>query len=71
MIFLVGGIISSLLLLPTLLSQTARVPRTTSVPTAILLLVYGVTFLSLGMTTASLGSFISFVLWVAIAGLKH
>lgn len=71
LVFLVGGILSSFLLLPTLLSETSRVPRATSVPTAILLLVYGITFLSLDMVTASIGSFVSFVLWLAIAVLKN
>ncbi len=66
-VFLSGSLLSVLVLLPTLRDSTAKVPLGTALPSALLSVVYGSTFLSLGMTLSGVGSFLICCTWALIA----
>jgi hypothetical protein len=70
MVFLVGGIVGAVILLPTLIDSEARVPRRSSVPTMVLLATYTVTFYTLGMNLASFGAVLGTLVWAGIAVLR-
>lgn len=52
-IFSVGNVGFALTLIPTMLNPQAQVPRTTSVPIAVILVLYVVAFASLAMPVAA------------------
>lgn len=69
-IFLAGSVFSLLVLLPTLRDSMANVPLETSLPSAGLGLLYGGTFISLGMTMSALGALLTGLAWSVIAFLR-
>ncbi|WP_224333809.1 hypothetical protein [Haloprofundus halobius] len=70
LIFLAGSVFSLLVLVPTVRDSTASIPLGTSLPSASLGVVYGTTFLSLGMTMSAVGSLLTCVMWGVIATLR-
>ena len=69
-VFLVGSVISIVFLAPTLRDHTARIPLGTSLPSALIGVVYGASFYSMGMSFSATGSFLTGVLWAGIAALR-
>lgn len=69
-VFLCGSVFSLLVLLPTLRDSMANVPLGTTVPSASLGVIYGTTFLSLGMTLSALGSLLTGLMWTLVAVLR-
>lgn len=70
LIFLAGSLFSLLVLVPTLRDRMANVPLGTSVPSAAIGTIYGVTFFSLGMTLSATGSMLTGFMWALIAALR-
>lgn len=68
--FLLGSVFSLVVLLPTLRSPMASVPLGTSVPSAIIGLVYGFTFFTLGMPLSAVGAGATGLLWSLIAAVR-
>jgi len=69
-IFLLGSVFSLVVLLPTLRDPMANVPLGTSLPSAVIGIVYGVTFFSLGMPLSAVGATLTGVLWSLIAAVR-
>lgn len=69
-VFLLGSVFSLVVLVPTLKDPMANVPLGTSLPSAIIGLVYGFTFFSLGMTLSAAGAAATGLLWSLIAALR-
>jgi len=67
LIFLGGSVFSLVVLVPTLRDQMANVPLGTSLPSATIGIIYGTTFLSLGMTMSAAGSILTGLMWSVIA----
>lgn len=63
LVFLAGSASSLFVLLPTLRDATANVPLGTSLPSAVIGLVYGVTFVTLGMPLSAAGAFLAGSMW--------
>ena len=70
LIFTVGSVFSIIVLTPTLRDKMATIPLGTSVPSALIGLVYGSTFFTMGMTFSAAGSLATGVLWTLIAALR-
>ncbi len=70
MIFLAGSVFSLLVLAPTLRNSMANVPLGTSLPSAMIGIIYGTAFLTLGMTLSAAGAFLTGVVWSLIAALR-
>lgn len=70
MIFLLGSVFSLVVLVPTLRDPMANVPLGTSLPSAIIGVIYGVTFFSLGMPLSGVGAALTGILWSVIAALR-
>lgn len=70
LVFMVGSGLSIVFLAPTLRDATARVPLGTSLPSMAIGMVYGVTFLTLGMTFSALGSLAAGTMWALIAAIR-
>ncbi|NEU57305.1 hypothetical protein [Halorussus sp. MSC15.2] len=70
LVFLLGSVSSILFLAPTLKDHTARVPLGTSLPSAALGVVYGVSFYSMGMAFSASGALLTGVLWAGIAAMR-
>lgn len=70
LVFLAGSSFSIVVLAPTLKDSMASVPLGTSVPSALLGIVYAVTFLTLGMTLSAAGSLLAGGMWSLIAALR-
>ena len=70
-IFLGGSLISIVSLTPTLRSPVASVPWATSLPSATIGLVYGATYLSLGMQFSAAGSFAAGLMWSLILAFRR
>lgn len=70
LIFLVGSMFSLLVLVPTLRNPAANVPLGTSLPSALIGVVYGIAFLTLGMTLSAVGALLTGVIWGLIATLR-
>jgi hypothetical protein len=70
MIFLAGSVFSLLVLAPTLRDSMANVPLGTSLPSAMIGIIYGTAFLTLGMTLSATGAFLTGVIWSLIAALR-
>ena len=70
LIFTVGSVFSIVILTPTLRDKMATIPLGTSVPSALIGLVYGSTFFTMGMTFSAAGSLATGVLWTLIAALR-
>lgn len=69
-VFLFGSVFSLVVLVPTLRDSVANVPLGTSLPSATLGVVYGLTFFSLGMTMSAVGSLATGVMWSLVAALR-
>ncbi|WP_101295641.1 hypothetical protein [Halegenticoccus soli] len=69
-VFLAGSTFSIVVLAPTLRNSMARVPLGTSVPSCLIGLLYGVTFLTMDMTFSAVGSLLTGVLWALIASVR-
>ncbi|WP_336002265.1 hypothetical protein [Halorientalis halophila] len=69
-VFLGGSVFSLVVLVPTLKDRMANVPLGTSIPSASLGIVYGVTFFTMGMTMSAVGSLTTGVMWSLIAALR-
>jgi hypothetical protein len=69
-VFLCGSVFSLVVLVPTLKDRMANVPLGTSIPSASIGIVYGVTFFTMGMTMSALGSFSTGIMWSLIAALR-
>ena len=70
LIFLCGSVFSLVVLVPTLRDSMANVPLGTSLPSATIGVVYGTTFLSLGMPMSAVGSLLTGGMWSVIAFLR-
>ena len=70
LVFLLGSVFSIAVLAPTLRDATARVPLGTSAPSALIGLVYGATFFSMGMSFSGAGSALAGIMWSLIAFLR-
>lgn len=70
LIFLAGSVFSLVVLVPTLRDQMANVPLGTTLPSATIGIVYGTTFLSMGMLMSAVGSMLTGIMWSAIAFLR-
>ena len=66
-IFSVGNVGFAVTLIPTMLDRKAQVPRTTSVPTAAMLVLYVAAFASLAMLFAALSGAVMVGCWSFIA----
>lgn len=62
-----GTLVLNLTLLPTLLDRDSKVSRWTSVPTAIILLVFSITYLSLDLVFTSIAVALGSMIWSLIA----
>lgn len=67
LVFLAGSIFSLIVLVPTLRDPLANVPLGTSLPSAIIGVIYGVSFFTLGMTFSAIGALLTGVIWSLIA----
>lgn len=70
LIFTAGSVFSIIVLMPTLKDRMATIPLGTSVPSAVIGLVYSTAFFTMGMTFSAAGSFATGVLWSLIAALR-
>lgn len=70
LIFTAGSVFGIFVLTPTLRDSMATVPLGTSAPSALIGLVYSVTFLTMGMTFSAAGAFATGTLWTLIAMLR-
>lgn len=69
-IFMLGSMFSLIVLLPTLRNPMAKVPIGTSLPSAMIGVIYGVTFFTLGMTLSAVGAALTGLIWSLIAALR-
>ena len=69
-VFMVGSMFSIFVLLPTLRDSMANVPLGTSLPSAVIGLIYGITFATLGMPLSALGAFTAGFMWSLIATIR-
>ncbi|ELZ22207.1 MULTISPECIES: hypothetical protein [Haloterrigena] len=69
-IFMIGSGLSIIFLAPTLRDASARVPLGTSLPSMAIGFVYGMTFLSLGMSNSAMGSLAAGTMWALIAMIR-
>ncbi|KZN26357.1 MULTISPECIES: hypothetical protein [unclassified Haladaptatus] len=69
-VFLCGSVFSLLVLVPTLRDSMANVPLGTSLPSAIIGIIYGTAFLTLGMQLSAGGSLLTGIMWSLIAFLR-
>lgn len=69
-VFMIGSSLSIGFLAPTLRDASARVPLGTSVPSMTIGIVYGITFVTMGMTFSALGAFTTGVMWSLVAVIR-
>lgn len=69
-IFLAGNAFSLAVLVPILRDEMANVPLGTALPSALIGLVYGVTFFTLGMELSAAGAVLTGLMWSVIAYLR-
>lgn len=70
-IFTVGGIIFAVGLLPACLNQETRMPLRTSLPTAVVLFIYGLTFAYMGLAWSALSSGVTSNMWFFLAARRR
>lgn len=70
MIFLAGSMSSLFVLVPTLRDSSAHIPLGTSLPSALIGIIYGICFFTMGMTFSAGGAVITGILWSAIAAVR-
>lgn len=69
-VFLGGSIFSLFVLVPTLKNSMATVPLGTSIPSAAIGIIYGTTFLTMGMTFSGFGAFFTGMMWSLVAAIR-
>lgn len=69
-VFLCGSVFSLVVLVPTLRDSMANVPLGTALPSAVIGLIYGTAFFTLGMTMSAFGSLLTGIMWSLIAALR-
>ena len=69
-VFLAGNAFSLAVLVPTLRDEMASVPLGTALPSAIIGLLYGATFLTMGMGLSAAGAVLTGLMWSCIAYLR-
>jgi len=62
-VFTLGGLLFAIALLPTILNPSAFIPRVTSILTAAVLTVYGLTFLTLKLKLSTISTLLTGVMW--------
>lgn len=67
LVFTIGGLVFAVGLLPACLNPKTRMPLRTSLPTAIVLWVYGITFVCMGLPFSALSSYVTAAMWTFIA----
>lgn len=70
LVFLAGNVFSLVVLVPTLRNEFATVPLGTALPSALIGVIYGTAFLTLGMTLSALGAVLTGLMWAVIAFLR-
>lgn len=70
LVFLGGSVFSLFVLVPTLRNSMATIPLGTSIPSAVIGIIYGTTFLTMGMTFSGVGAFVTGMMWSAIAAVR-
>lgn len=70
LVFMLGSSSSLFVLLPTLRDSMANVPLGTSLPSAFIGIVYGVTFTTLGMPMSAAGAFLTGFMWSLVTLLR-
>lgn len=70
LVFLAGNVFSLAVLVPTLRDEMANVPLGTALPSALIGLVYGGAFLTLGMDFSAAGAILTGLMWSSIAYLR-
>lgn len=70
-VILIGSIIAIGSLVPTLLDEDATIPKTTSIPTLVVLSGQSIAFYSIGLIGSTVGAVAGFVLWSLIAVYKR
>jgi len=70
LVFLGGSVFSLFVLVPTLRDSMAHVPLGTSLPSAVIGLLYGTTFFTMGMTFSGAGALVTGLMWSAVAALR-
>jgi hypothetical protein len=71
LVFLLGAGVTVGVLYPTLRSTTASVPWGTSIPAALLKVVFAATFASMDMFLSAVGMLAAALMWGLIALLRH
>lgn len=66
-----GTIVFLISLMPTLMNKNAKVPLLTSLPTAIVLYVFSLTFLTLRLYFSSSIQFLTATAWLMISIFRH
>lgn len=66
-ILTVGGFVFALLLIPILKDSDATVPRITSIPTAITLFIFSITYITLDLYYSAFTNSITALCWVCIS----
>jgi len=66
-VFTLGGFIFALLLIPTLIDSEAQVPRLTSIPTALILVIFSLTYFSLGFYYSTITNLMTAGCWAGIS----
>lgn len=69
-IFLAGNVFSLVVLVPTLRDEMSTVPLGTALPSAIIGLIYGTAFATLGMTLSAVGAILTGLMWSLIAYIR-
>ncbi|WP_458206099.1 hypothetical protein [Haladaptatus sp. NG-SE-30] len=67
LVFLAGNVFSLVVLVPTLRDEMATIPLGTALPSAVIGLIYGTAFATLGMSLSALGAVLTGLMWSAIA----
>lgn len=70
LVFTAGSVFSILVLVPTLRDHMATVPVSTSLPSALIGVVYGTAFFTMGMVFSAVGSLATGLLWSLIAAYR-
>ncbi|WP_135827046.1 hypothetical protein [Halorussus ruber] len=69
-VFLLGNVFSLVVLVPTLRDEMANVPLGTALPSALIGVVYGTAFATLGMTLSAVRAVLTGLMWSLIASLR-
>lgn len=70
LVFMIGSGLSIVFLAPTLRDPNARVPLSTSAPSALIGVAYAISFATLGMGLSAAGAFTAAAMWTLIGWLR-